>query len=35
MVPVAKHAPASVFAAEFLTTLVEHGVEHIVLSPGA
>ncbi|MEY4533237.1 MAG: hypothetical protein RI926_1006 [Actinomycetota bacterium] len=35
MVPVAKHAPASVFAAEFLASLVEQGVQHIVLSPGA
>jgi 2-succinyl-5-enolpyruvyl-6-hydroxy-3-cyclohexene-1-carboxylate synthase len=35
MVPVANPAPASVFAAEFLTHVVELGVEHIVLSPGA
>ncbi|MEG2886058.1 MAG: 2-succinyl-5-enolpyruvyl-6-hydroxy-3-cyclohexene-1-carboxylic-acid synthase [Aurantimicrobium sp.] len=31
----ANPAPASVFAAEFLTHVVELGVEHIVLSPGA
>lgn len=31
----ANPAPASVFAAEFLTHLVELGVQHIVLSPGA
>ncbi|MFA9277572.1 MAG: 2-succinyl-5-enolpyruvyl-6-hydroxy-3-cyclohexene-1-carboxylic-acid synthase [Rhodoluna sp.] len=31
----AKPAPASVFAAEFLTHVVELGVQHIVLSPGA
>ena len=30
-----KPAPASLFAAEFLTHVVELGVEHIVLSPGA
>ena len=35
MVLVANPAPASVFAAEFLTHVVELGVEHIVLSPGA
>ena len=35
MVLVAKPAPASVFAAEFLTHVVELGVQHIVLSPGA
>jgi len=35
MVPVAKPAPASVFAAEFLASVVELGVQHIVLSPGA
>lgn len=35
MVHVAKPAPASVFAAEFLTHVVELGVQHIVLSPGA
>lgn len=35
MIPVANPAPASVFAAEFLTHVVELGVEHIVLSPGA
>lgn len=31
----ANPAPASVFAAEFLTHVVELGVQHIVLSPGA
>ena len=30
-----KSAPASLFAAEFLTHVVELGVQHIVLSPGA
>ena len=35
MIHVANPAPASVFAAEFLTHVVELGVEHIVLSPGA
>jgi 2-succinyl-5-enolpyruvyl-6-hydroxy-3-cyclohexene-1-carboxylate synthase len=35
MDPVPKAAPASLFAAEFLAHLVELGVEHIVLSPGA
>ncbi len=35
MIHVANPAPASVFAAEFLTHAVELGVEHIVLSPGA
>ena len=35
MVHVAKPAPASVFAAEFLASVVELGVQHIVLSPGA
>lgn len=35
MVLVANPAPASVFAAEFLKHVVELGVEHIVLSPGA
>ena len=35
MVLVANPAPASVFAAEFLTHVVELGVQHIVLSPGA
>jgi 2-succinyl-5-enolpyruvyl-6-hydroxy-3-cyclohexene-1-carboxylate synthase len=35
MVHVANPAPASVFAAEFLTHVVELGVQHIVLSPGA
>ena len=35
MALVAKPAPASVFAAEFLTHVVELGVQHIVLSPGA
>ena len=34
-VRVANPAPASVFAAEFLTRAVELGVEHVVLSPGA
>ncbi|MDF9809457.1 2-succinyl-5-enolpyruvyl-6-hydroxy-3-cyclohexene-1-carboxylate synthase [Aurantimicrobium minutum] len=35
MVHVANPAPASVFAAEFLAHVVELGVQHIVLSPGA
>lgn len=30
-----KDAPASIFAAEFLPTLVELGVQHVVLSPGS
>ena len=31
----AEPAPASVFSGEFLVALVEQGVRHVVLAPGA